>query len=475
MTHASRPQWRLFCLALLMALAVAPLKSQTPSLTTISDTVFRANGSPASGVLLISWPAFSTAGGATVAAGNTSVTLGTGGSMTVQLAPNAGATPAGTFYTVVYQLTDGTVKVEFWSVGTSSPETISAVRTLGGTGIGSSQFATQQYVNAQLANVVHLSGTETISGTKQFTVSPVLPTPSQSGQAVNKAYVDASVANVGSGGGNFVNKAGDTMTGPLTLPGDPTAPNQAANKHYVDLGFASKADLVGGLVPAGELGSGSANSAACLHGDSTWAGCGTGGGGSGLTPGMLAIKYATDFSWTQNPTADLSAAGTKTVTLTSCSPGVSGAEPQYYVYVSGTGTAEPVLVTGGTCAGNGQPGTLQFTTANAHPAGYAVGSASGGLQEALIAARFTPSNPVGSSQSGKVIVPPGELKAYARVSIRASNVTVDFSGSIVECWMNDTCIFVGDASASQLYEDITLVNPRGRPTIAGRDEAIHRS
>ena len=48
MTHASRPQWRLFCLALLMALAVAPLKSQTPALTTISDTVFRANGSPVS-------------------------------------------------------------------------------------------------------------------------------------------------------------------------------------------------------------------------------------------------------------------------------------------------------------------------------------------------------------------------------------------------------------------------------------------
>src|SRR5207248_3132116 len=286
------------------------------------DTVYRADGNPAAGVLLISWPAFTTASSATVAAGNKSVTLGTAGSMTVQLAPNAGAIPAGTVYTVVYQLTDATVKIEYWSVGTTSPETIAAVRTLVGTGAGASQIATQQYVNAQLANVVHLSGIETISGTKQFTVSPVLPTPSQSGQAVNKAYVDASVANVGSGGGNFVNKAGDTMTGPLTLPGDPTAPNQAANKHYVDLGFASKADLIGGLVAVGELGSGSANSAACLHGDSTWAGCGTGGGGSGLTPVMLAIKYATDFSWTQNPTADLSAAGAKTVTLTSCSPGI---------------------------------------------------------------------------------------------------------------------------------------------------------
>jgi len=43
-------------------------------------------------------------------------------------------------------------------------------------------------VNAALATVVHLSGTETITGAKQFSVSPVLPTPSQSGQAVNKAY-----------------------------------------------------------------------------------------------------------------------------------------------------------------------------------------------------------------------------------------------------------------------------------------------
>jgi hypothetical protein len=44
---------------------------------------------------------------------------------------------------------------------------------------------------------------------------------------------------------------------------------------------------------------------------------------------------------------------------------------------------------------------------------------------------------------------------------------VDFSASIVECWMNDTCIFVGDPSNSILFSDITLLNPRGRPTIVG--------
>ena len=464
MLQAGRQNRRLFCLALSWALAAIAAHGQGPVLTTVSDTVYRADGRAASGTLLISWPGFTTADGHTVAAGNNSVVLGANGSLTAQLAPNAGAAPSGTTYLVTYQLSDGTVKTENWSVGLTSPETIAQVRTLAGTSTPLTQVATQQYVNSALANVVHLSGTETITGSKQFTVSPVLPTPSQSGQAATKAYVDTSVANVGSG--NFVSKAGDAMTGPLTLPADPVSPNQASTKHYVDVNAASKADLAGGLVPAGELASGVANNGSCLHGDSTWAGCGT-GGGSGLTAGMLAIKYATDFAWSQSPSADLSTAGAKTVTLTGCPTGVTGSEPQYYVYISGTGTAEAALVTGGTCAGNGLSGTLQFTTANPHASGYTVASASGGLQESLIAARFTPSNPTGTSQSGKVIVPPGELKAFARVSIRASNLTVDFSGSVVECWMNDTCIFVGDAANSNLIADVTLVNPRGRATVSG--------
>jgi hypothetical protein len=33
--------------------------------------------------------------------------------------------------------------------------------------------------------------------------------------------------------------------------------------------------------------------------------------------------------------------------------------------------------------------------------------------------------------------------------------------------MNDTCIFVGDPSASTTFTDITLISPRGRPTITG--------
>lgn len=461
MLQAGRRQWRLFSLLVCLVLP-SHCHPQAPALTTVSDTVFRADGSPAAGTLLISWPAFTTVDGRAVAAGTKSVALAANGIFTVQLAPNSGAAPSGVLYTVVYQLTDGTVKTENWSVGTASPETLAQVRIIiSAPPAGNSQLATQAYVTSALANVVHLSGNETITGTKAFAVSPILPAPSQSGEAVNKAYVDAAVVNTGIG--SYVSKSGDTMTGALTLPADPVAPNQASTKHYVDVSSALKADLLNGAVPVTELGTGTANNSACLHGDSTWGGCGA---ANGLTAGMQAIKYASDFAWSQTNSGDLSTAGAKTLTLASCPVGVSGAEPQYYIYISGTGTAEAVLVTGGTCAGNSQSGTLRFTNANPHAAGYNIGSASGGLQEALVAARFTPTNPTGSSQSGRVIVPPGELKAYARVSIRASNITVDFSGSIVECWMNDTCIFAGDPSSSTLFQDITLVNPRGRPTIA---------
>src|SRR5216684_966750 len=106
MFDARRPLGWIFCWLLLVLAALQVSRAQTPATTTINDIVYRADGTPAGGTLLISWPVFSTAGGQAVAAGTKSVTLGTGGALSVALAPNTGATPTGTFYTVVYQLND---------------------------------------------------------------------------------------------------------------------------------------------------------------------------------------------------------------------------------------------------------------------------------------------------------------------------------------------------------------------------------
>jgi len=178
-------------------------------------------------------------------------------------------------------------------------------------------------------------------------------------------------------------------------------------------------------------------------------------------------KSTLDYNWSATPKDDLSQPGAKTINLPDCNAGVTGTEPEYWIYISGQGTAEAVEVTGGTCSGNGAAGTLQFTTAKSHPGGYSVGSASSGLQEALIAARFMPPEQGIRSQVGKVTVSPGEFNLYARVSIRSSSTTVDFSGSIVDCWMDDICIYAGDPTNSGKFLDITLISPRGRPMVAG--------
>jgi len=103
MAEMCRLSRRLFlCLLVLTASGM----SQTVPMTTIQDTVYRADGSPAQGTLLISWPAFTTGSGQAISAGTTNVNLGTGGTLSVALVPNSNATPPGTVYTVVYQLDD---------------------------------------------------------------------------------------------------------------------------------------------------------------------------------------------------------------------------------------------------------------------------------------------------------------------------------------------------------------------------------
>jgi hypothetical protein len=75
------------------------------STTTISDTVYRADGTPAGGTLLISWPEFTNAAPGQSPRAIPASRLGQQARFG-RLGPNANATAANTTYSVVYQLDD---------------------------------------------------------------------------------------------------------------------------------------------------------------------------------------------------------------------------------------------------------------------------------------------------------------------------------------------------------------------------------
>jgi hypothetical protein len=453
-----------FFLALVLPIVLTlSLKAQAqgPALTTITSTVYRADGSAALGTVLISWPSFQTVEGDPVAAGNLAVTIGPLGAFTAQLVPNVGASPAGTYYVAVFQLDDGTVRTEYWAVPATSPTTIAAVRTTPGTGLGN-LAVTQQYVDTAVANraldatVVHLAGPETITGTKQFAVPPALPAPSGVNDAANKGYVDSAVANVGSG--SYVSKAGDTMTGPLTLPSDPAAPNQAADRHYVDSGLQVKADLVTGTVPSGELGAGVASSATCLNGNSTWGSCG-GGAPAGITYTTTALN------WTQTISSSLTAGSQATVTLTPCPVGIdttSGAG--YQVLLSGGGNSEAVSVlsASGGCTSGAPSGTITFTPFFSYPAGYTIGSASAGIQETLNAGCGVNATTWKNSQCNVTIPANGPFNTVntynvvGTIYLHSNQSVLSGYGTSLNCLGRGACLQIGDRRNSNDFTNNTV-------------------
>src|SRR5437868_4646817 len=116
-----------FCLLISVVAPAVGARAASPATTLISDTVYRADGSPATGTLIISWPTFSTAAGEAVTAGSMTVPIGTNGHVSVALAPNVGATPSSAYYRVIVKTE--TTSVEYWNVPAVATTTIAAIRS----------------------------------------------------------------------------------------------------------------------------------------------------------------------------------------------------------------------------------------------------------------------------------------------------------------------------------------------------------
>ncbi len=130
------------------------------------------------------------------------VTIGADGYVSLNLAANLGATPAGLYYTAVYHLSDGTTSTEYWVVPAAAQASLSQVR------------------------------------------AQVMPA-AQAVQAVSKAYVDQSVQELTQ---SLLTASGGSLSGPLYLNGDPKEPTQAASKHYVDTEFGMAVPMSGGAL-----------------------------------------------------------------------------------------------------------------------------------------------------------------------------------------------------------------------------------
>ena len=88
------------CVWVLCIFALSSKLGATPPLTTISDTLFNADGTYFNGVVIISWPSFEASDTSNVAAGTDNIPV-SNGILYVQLVPTTNADTAAV-YTVQY-------------------------------------------------------------------------------------------------------------------------------------------------------------------------------------------------------------------------------------------------------------------------------------------------------------------------------------------------------------------------------------
>jgi hypothetical protein len=181
--------------------------------------------------LLISWPAFTTAGGDAIAAGSMTVNLGTNGSVQAVIFPNTGSTPQGTYYKVVVDLDDGTRSTEYWVVPQVPQTTIAAVRSSLVPQSQAMQFVGRDYVDSAIASAAAGAPVQSVNG-QTGAVSLTIPAAQVSSdwnastgvaQILNKPTI-LSLPGVASDGANGLAITGTLAVGTTVSVSDGSLP-----------------------------------------------------------------------------------------------------------------------------------------------------------------------------------------------------------------------------------------------------------
>jgi hypothetical protein len=136
---------KISCAALALCLA-APLVAG-PTLTTIQDTIYLADGTPYNGLAIITWTPFVAGNTTQIATQVVNVTI-SGGNLMVQLVPSTNANPPG-YYTVTYTSSGNDQFTQTWAVPPSTqPLTVQDVlfSTTTGGSIGTGSTGTSPVV-----------------------------------------------------------------------------------------------------------------------------------------------------------------------------------------------------------------------------------------------------------------------------------------------------------------------------------------
>ncbi len=186
-----------------------------PALTTIQDTLYKADGTPMNGDVIITWPPFVAADGSKIAAQTLTVPVSSG-YFQVALVPTVGANTA-VAYSVRINSAGQNESTELWSVPqTSTPLTIASVMIgqTGGVIIGSGQRtdAARGDTSIQITDVVGLNN--------QLVMRPM----------IGPAFADSRAAIINSTGG--IDAAAGNLSDCLHVDGSSGAADRSAGRQF---------------------------------------------------------------------------------------------------------------------------------------------------------------------------------------------------------------------------------------------------